>query len=187
MNPKQLPKVTQMGDGTVYVSFVQNGKRKRIFNGKKYGIEISPNDFPINQRIKVAQHLSYALYNKLESEGEVRRGEYTSEINSDIALLEKALDKKLKSNFSKHHKTALKYVYISLSRNIVDETLSAGSIEKTLNYFKNATSYNTVRRNLIVVINEAISIGLNFDITSVPKPKRAKPDFISPTKISLRS
>ncbi len=73
MNPKQLPKVTQMGDGTVYVSFIQNGKRKRIFNGTKYGIDISPNNFPINQRIKVAQHLSYALYNKLESEGELRR------------------------------------------------------------------------------------------------------------------
>jgi integrase len=156
-----------------------DGKRMlitvRAAKGNKDRVTIlSPNDFPINQRIKVAQHLSYALYNKLESEGEVRRGEHTSEINSDIALLEKALDKKLKSNFSKHHKTALKYAYTSLSRNVINDALSAESIEKTLNYFNNATSYNTVRRNLIVLINEAISIGLKFDITSVPKPKRAK-------------
>ncbi len=174
MNPKQLPKVTQMGDGTVYVSFIQNGKRKRIFNGTKYGIDISPNNFPINQRIKVAQHLSYALYNKLESEGELRKSGQTSEISSDIDLLEKALDKKLKRNFSKHHKTALKYAYTSLSRNIVNDALSSESIEKTLNYFNNATSYNTVRRNLIVLVNEAISIGLKFDTTSIPKPKRAE-------------
>jgi hypothetical protein len=174
MNPKQLPKVTQMGDGTVYVSFIQNGKRKRIFNGTKYGIDISPNNFPINQRIKVAQHLSYALYNKLESEGELRKGAQTPEIISDIELLEKALDKKLKRDFSKHHKTALKYAYTSLLRNVVNDAISAEAIEKTLNYFNNATSYNTVRRNLIVLINEAISEGLEFDITSIPKPKRAK-------------
>ena len=57
----KYPKVTQLKSGEVYVSFNLNGKRKRVFSGKKYGINLMPNEYPVEKRVEVGNLLAYEL------------------------------------------------------------------------------------------------------------------------------
>ena len=49
MNGK-LPRVTKLKNGMCYITLYTGCKRIRVYNGKKYGIDINPNALPQGKR-----------------------------------------------------------------------------------------------------------------------------------------
>ena len=61
------PKVKQDSNNRVYVTFYQNNKRYRLFNGSKINSNIYPNSHPISERIKMGNLLASEVYQFLKS------------------------------------------------------------------------------------------------------------------------
>ena len=154
MKTIDYPKVTRLDSGKVYVSFKIQGKRVRVFNGNKFDLDINPNKYDFNQRIEVGNLLAAKIYEKLLIGDDLIK-KADSKVLTDVEALNKALNSKLEEDHSKHHKTALNYTYRSLSRNIKGQTITEAAISKTLFHFTNPTSYNTMRRYLLVLFSEA--------------------------------
>lgn len=182
MNNSRYPKVTQTSDGKVYVSFYIEHKRYRISNGKKFNLSLYPNSYPIEQRIAKAHVLADAVHN------EITRGNLPSTkskkhlLLTDLHYLEKALTFKLKQGFSSQHKKFLIRVYRLLVDQMKGNELNSKMIENILDHYSNPTSYNTVRRYLNNLINEAIKQGMNHDPKKHIKSKREKASLHKPIK-----
>jgi integrase len=179
MKTIDYPKVTRLNTGKVYVSFKIQGKRVRVSNGKKFGLDIHPNKCDSNKSIEVANLLAAKIYEKLIiGEDLIRKVE--NKVFSNTEALCKALKRKLEENHSKHHKTALNYTYRSLGRNINGETITEEAISKTLFHFTNPTSYNTMRRYLLILFSEAEKYGLPSGLLNNFKKRKGKAKLNKP-------
>ena len=59
------PKVVSRRDKKVYLDLKIGEKRMRLFNGRKFSIELFPNSYPENERINQAKILAVQVYAKL--------------------------------------------------------------------------------------------------------------------------
>jgi len=163
----KYPKVTQLKSGEVYVSFNLNGKRKRVFSGKKYGINLMPNEYPVEKRVEVGNLLAYELNNKLKTSsihcsnlGQDNSAKYEY---SHSEALKIALRDKLAMSNSNHHKQFLNYIHKLLNEEIGEGDLTKQSVHAILNRYSNKTSYNTVRAYILNICNQATIYGLPED------------------------
>ena len=155
-------KVTQLNSGEVYVSIYIEGKRKRIYNGKRYGINISPNKHPQNNRIEIAKILAHELSkrdNKLSPNKPFSDVE-SFKSNNDRAYLDKALTTKLHSVNSKNHKRLLKFTHGIIIKSIKSDKVCVEEINKSLSKYINATSHNTIRSYILNLCKEASKHGM---------------------------
>ena len=63
------PKVALDPNQKVFVSFYINGKRYRLYNGSRAGIDLNPNSFPESKRVEIGKVLAYKIYEKINSGG----------------------------------------------------------------------------------------------------------------------
>ena len=87
----------------VFISFIINQKRYRLYNGKRIGSETNPNSFPLSQRENIGNLLAAEIYNYLINGWQLsayRTNKIISEKISDKVYLTKALDNKLKGEYS---------------------------------------------------------------------------------------
>ena len=185
MSTINYPKVGQTKDQKVYVSFYINNKKIRLYNGKRINSNLNPNDFPIKQRLSLANVLAAEVY-KYITEGGVLR-QYRSQVVevgtvSDLEFLKMALSSKLKGNYSRHYKKTLEYVYTNLVKEMKGDSLTVEAVESILNKYSCATSYNTLRRHLNVLINEAINLGMDKRGFPLKTGKKAKAKLNKPFK-----
>ena len=61
------PRVKVNSASRVYVTFYQNNKRYRLFNGSKINSEIYPNTYPISKRMEMGNLLAAEVYQFLIS------------------------------------------------------------------------------------------------------------------------
>lgn len=163
----KYPKVTQLKSGEVYISFNLNGKRKRVYSGKKYGINLMPNEYPVEKRVEVGNLLAYELNNKLKTSlihcsnlGQDNSAKYEY---SHSEALKIALKDKLAMSNSNHHKQFLNYIHKLLNEEIGKGDLTKQSVHAILNRYSNKTSYNTVRAYILNICNQATIYGLPED------------------------
>jgi integrase len=185
MSTINYPKVGQTKDQKVYVSFYINNKKIRLFNGKRINSNLNPNDFPIDQRLALANVLAAEVY-KYITEGGVLR-QYRSQVVevgkvSDLEYLKLALQSKLSGNYSSHYKKTLQYVFKHLTKDLRGDEMSVEVVEAFLNKYSCATSYNTIRRHLNVLINEAINQGMVRDGLPLKRSRKAKAKLNKPFK-----
>lgn len=182
MSEFNYPKVVLAKDNTVYLDIKVSGRRMRISNGSKFSLNLSPNTYPITERINQANILAAQIYTKLLSGYDPFSIEAANKIQglSDLEVLEKAMLKKVEQGISRHYINQLKYSISALAKNCSNGKIGHGSIEKTLGYFTNPTSYNTVRRGLVVLFNTANQMGWNKKPMKGFKNKRAKAKLNKP-------
>lgn len=182
MSEFNYPKVVLAKDNTVYLDIKVSGKRMRISNGSKFGLNLSPNTYPIKERINQANILAAQIYSKLLSGYDPFSIKVTNKIQglSEIEVLERAMLKKVEQGISRHYKSQLNYSLSALAKNCNDGRVDRSSIEKTLGYFTNPTSYNTVRRGLVVLFNAANEMGWDKKLMKGFKNKRAKAKLNKP-------
>jgi integrase len=182
MNPINYPKVVSGKDEKVYLDIQLSGKRMRVSNGSRFSINLSPNSYPVNERINQANILAAQIYAKLLSGFDPYHIKAVNKIQelSDLDILKKAMMKKVEQGASKHYQTQLKYSLSTLAKNCFDGKVSRGAVEKTLGHFTNPTSYNTMRRGLVVLFNAANEIGWDKNPIKGFKNKRAKAKLNKP-------
>ena len=182
MNAINYPKVVSGKDEKVYLDVKISGKRMRVSNGKKFSINLSPNSYPVKERSNQANILAAQIYAKLLSGYDPFHIKVLNKIQglSDLEILEKAMKKKVKQGVSKHYQTQLKYSLSALAKNCSGGKVSGGAVEKTLTHFTNPTSYNTMRRGLVVLFNAANEMGWDKKPMEGFKNKRAKAKLNKP-------
>ena len=179
------PKVHIDQKQQVFVSFYLNNKRYRLFNGKRIGSDTNPNSYPIDNRFDIGNVLAAEVYNYLINGGVLRSFRSESVISgklSDRDYLKMALDTKLKGQYSKKYKKMLQYIYNSIIDCMNSDELSQENIREFIENYNDGVSYNTIRRHLNVLINEAISQGMNHNPMEKIKSRKSNAKLHKPFK-----
>ena len=183
MNTLNYPKIGTTDDQKVFVSFYLNNKRYRLFNGKRIGLNFEPNSFPAHLRIPQAQLLAAEVYKHITSGGvfkEYRTESLASGDYSDVELLEQALKMKLSTDYTNKYKEELKFSFELLMKNVVGPVIKKDEVVKTMGYYKNRSSYNSLRKNLNALFNQAVAIGLKHNPIQEIKRLRGKANLNKP-------
>lgn len=181
MNIK-YPIVNSDSKDNIYVSFNFNGKRIRISNGKKIGINLKPNSFPVEKRNEMGKLLASEVYKFLQSHKKLVYNKATDEnkTRTDLEYLNLALERKFKSNLSKKYLQTLEFIYLKIKEISKDGEINGQTIEKLLSNYVNATSYNTIRTHLSALISEAMNLGLKHNPMQHIKRKRQEEKLHKP-------
>jgi integrase len=169
----------------VFISFIINQKRYRLYNGKRIGSETNPNSFPLSQRENIGNLLAAEIYNYLINGGQLsayRTNKIISGKISDKEYLHKALKNKQKGEYSDKYKSMLRFVYGGFVSYLTDENITYNNVKSYLNKYALGVSYNTIKRHLNVLINEARNIGMNSNPMESIKAKKTKAKLHKPYK-----
>ena len=167
----------------VFVSFYINNKRYRLYSGKRIGYDINPNYFPEDKRISIGHLLAAKVYNYLTQGGKLEA--YRSSILvcgklTDKECLKRALELKCKGDYSDKYKQLLKGIYKGITEIMKGESLSSNNVKTYLDKYSSGVSYNTVRRHLNVLINEAIKQGMKHNPMQDIKSRKSKAKLHKP-------
>ena len=176
------PKV-HLDHDKVFVSFYINQKRYRFYSGKRIGSTTSPNNYPVDQRFSIGNLLAAEVFKYLTEGGVLKKYKSDTVITgkqSDRELLTRALNNKLNRNYSKKYIEMLKHVYRLTIQEMRGDNLTSSNISDILLKYKSGVSYNTTRRHLNVIINEAVQLGMNHHPLKNIKSKRAKASLNKP-------
>lgn len=173
----QFPKVHTDSLNKVFVSFYIGGKRYRLYNGKRINSTTGPNSYPIEQRLSIAKVLAAEIYSYLLNGGVLlsyRSSNVVSGKLSDIDYIKQALDSKLAGDYSKKYKAMLQFSFDCLKQEIGSSKLSVRGLKNILSRYCSGVSHNTLKRHLNVLLNEAVSLGLEGNPMTEIKSKKAK-------------
>ena len=176
------PKV-HLDHDKVFVSFYINQKRYRLYNGKRIGSATSPNSYPVDQRFSIGNLLAAEVYKYLTEGGVLKKYKSDTVIigkQTDRDYLTRALNNKLSGNYSKKYNEMLKHVYRLTIQEMIGDNLTSSNISDILLKYNSGVSYNTTRRHLNVLINEAVQLGMNHHPLKNIKSKRAKASLHKP-------
>ena len=175
----KYPKIKSDNKQRFYVVFYNNGKRYRLFNGSKINSNLFPNSYPLNKRYEIAQLLAAEVFKFISSGLSLQ--EPLKVINkSDLEYFKLALDAKLKGDYSDKYKSMLRFVYDCFTAKHTDENITSNDVKSYLNHYDLGVSYNTIKRHLSVLINEARNIGMNSNPMEGIKAKKTKAKLHKP-------
>ncbi|MDG1247591.1 MAG: hypothetical protein P8N64_04460, partial [Flavobacteriaceae bacterium] len=173
----------------VFVSFYINNKRYRLYNSNRIGGDFNPNSFPDDKRIEMGNVLAYKIYEHINNGGNLTAFKSSNLICGqlkDIDYITKAYNNKLNENYSLKYKWMFRWVYNMVKNHLNHSPNSIDNIELILDDYKSETSYNTVKRHLNVLLNDAVKIGLKRNPIKDVRNKREKIKLHTPIKeISL--
>ena len=173
------PLICQRKDGKYFIDFYINNKRHRILCAKKIGIDLKPNNYPINQRKKKTELLAKLVYDHLIQNNEsFEEKKYSITVEKYDYLIER----KLKETLSEKYKTTLSY-YAKLFRKelVKHDKIPIEFIERYLNQYSNNTSFNTHRRHINVILNYLNENGFDAPTLNL-KPRRQTEKLHRPIK-----
>jgi len=177
----KYPKVKSDNKQRFYIVFYNNGKRYRLFNGSKINSNLYPNSYPVAKRYEIAQLLAAEVF-KYISSGLSIQDPVRVICKSDKQYLKLALDNKLKGEYSDKYKSMLRFVYDGFVSYLTDENITSNEVKSYLNQYALGVSYNTIKRHLNVLINEARNIGMNSNPMESIKAKKTKAKLHKPYK-----
>ena len=173
----QFPKVHTDPLNKVFVSFYIGGKRYRLYNGNRINSTTDPNSYPHDQRLSIAKVLAAEIYSYLLNGGVLlsyRSPNVVSGKLSDIDYIKQALDSKLAGDYSSKYKAMLQFSFDCLKQEIDSSKLSVRGLKNILSRYCSGVSYNTLKRHLNVIINEAVSLGLESNPMKDISSRKAK-------------
>jgi integrase len=173
----QFPKVHTDSLNKVFVSFFIKNKRYRLYNGKRINSTTNPNSYPLDQRLSIAKVLAAEIYSYLLNGGLLLSYRSSNVVNgklSDIDYIKQALDSKLSGDYSKKYKAMLQFSFDCLKQEIGSSKLSVSGLKNILSRYCSGVSHNTLKRHLNVLINEAVSLGMECNPMTEIKSKKAK-------------
>ena len=177
------PVVYKNANEKYYIHFKLNNRRFRLSNGNKIKLELNPNAFPRNQRRKKAQLLAESIYNHLIKNN---YHFYKKQVSEDVELYDKLIKQKLSQPFSNKYKETLKYISKLLREELIrNKKIGIEFTEKLVQSYQNATSYNTFRAHLNVILNHLKQNGFKVELTRL-KPLKQNEKLHKPI-IDLKS
>ena len=176
MDAINYPKVVCRKDQKVYLDFRVEGKRIRLFNGKKFNIELYPNSFPTNQRLNQANILAAQVYAKLLTGASPLERNTAGVLNNrtDLYYIKEALNAKLKEDYSKNYKDGLKLAFRKIEEHSKSGEVTIKTITSALDTYTNNTYFNTVRRNMNTLCRKSVKLGMHKNPIEGIKRKKEK-------------
>jgi len=172
------PKVNVDSKDRVFISFYQNEKRYRLFNGSKINSSIYPNSYSsVSKRIEVSKVLAAEIYQFLINGISIEQLQYSKLLKpnmTDKEYLSAALYNKLNENHTDKYKYMLRFIYDKLINEINNSPIESSHITSVLSSYTSATSYNTYRMRISTLINEARKLGMTSNPMMEIKSKRSK-------------
>ena len=159
------PTICQKKDGKYFIDFYINAKRYRLFTAQKIGLDLKPNNYPIQQRKKKAELLAKLVYDHL-IKNNISFEEQTSSLK--VQQYDLIIEKKLKSSFSTKYVKSLEYYSNILREQLIKhDEIPIEFIDGFLNQYTNNTSFNTHRRHINVLANYLNEHGFKMPITKL--------------------
>jgi len=182
MDAINYPKVVSGKDEKVYLDVKISGKRMRVSNGKKFSINLSPNSYPVKERINQANILAAQVYAKLLAgeSPQIKNEQGVLDSQPDLYYIKEALNRKLREGFSKHYNEALKLAYLRIEACAKLGIVNEKTIERALEGYDNNTSYNTLRRNMNILCRYAVRLGMKSNPVNSISRKREKAKLNKP-------
>jgi integrase len=177
----KYPKIKSDNKQRFYVVFYNYGKRYRLFNGSKINSNLYPNSYPKAKRYEIAQLLAAEVF-KYISSGLSIQDPIRVICKSDKQYLKLALDNKIKGEYSDKYKSMLRFVYDGFVSYLRDGNITSNNVKSYLNQYALGVSFNTIKRHLNVLINEARNIGMNSNPMESIKAKKTKAKLHKPYK-----
>ena len=177
----KYPKIKSDNKQRLYVVFYSNGRRYRLFNGSKINSNLYPNSYPLSKRYEIAQLLAAEVFKYISSGYHIQDPDKVNN-KSDKGYLKLALNNKLKGEYSDKYKSMLKFVYDGFVSQLTGENIGSKGVKSYLNHYALGVSYNTIKRHLNVLINEARKIGMNSNPMDGIKAKKTKAKLHKPYK-----
>jgi len=176
------PKVRQRPDGRVELIIYYQNKRMRLQNGHLFGLSLKPNTFPINERLSQAKVLAANIYSLMIAGIDLNDKTRVNGLSglNDCQIIQKVLENKKTQGIVTHYYRQLEYSFRMLRRRMIGTEINATVIEKLLSYYDCPTSYNNMRRNLLVLFNAANEIGWEKEPMKGIRNKRAKATLNKP-------
>ena len=176
MEAINYPKVVYRKDQKVYIDLMLNGKRMRLFNGRKFDLELCPNSYPKDQRLNQANILAAQVYAKLLTGAcpLVKNQQGVLNNQKDLYYIKEALNAKLKEDFSKNYKEGLKLAFRKIKEQTKSGEVTIRTIASALDTYTNNTYFNTVRRNMNTLCRKAVKLGMNNNPVEEIKRKKEK-------------
>ena len=171
------PQVYKDSKNRVFVSFYINNKRYRLYNGKRIGSNISPNTFPMNQRYSIGNLLAAEVYKHISTGGEIKPLHISKKNTitlSDADIIDQVLEEKLNQDLSNSYKETLNFVGRNFIEIIGNQKVHQDHVKKMLGNYQSNKSYNTVKKHLAVLLNEADKLGLSSNPITLFKTKKSK-------------
>ncbi len=171
------PQVYKDSKNRVFVSFYINNKRYRLYNGKRIGSNISPNTFPMNQRYSIGNLLAAEVYKYVSTAGEIKPLHLSKKNTTCFSyadIISQILEEKLNQDLSNSYKKTLKFVGRNFIEIIGSQKVHQDHVKEMLGNYQSNTSYNTVKKHLAVLLNEAEKLGLSTNPISLFKAKKSK-------------
>lgn len=171
------PQVYKDSKNRVFVSFYISDKRYRLYNGKRIGSTISPNTFPMNQRNSIGNLLAAEVYKYISTGGEIKPLHLSKKNTitlSDADIIDQVLEEKLNQDLSNSYKETLNFVGRNFIEIIGNQKVHQDHVKKMLGNYQSNTSYNTIKKHLAVLLNEADKLGLSSNPITLFKTKKSK-------------
>ena len=154
-----------------------------MFNGKRIGVNIDPNSYPIDIRYDKAQLLAAEVYKYISQGGIFKEYKKESLITgklTDREYLKISLNLKHKEDYTKAYKSELNHAFKILLNVSKSTKYERRDIVKVLEHYNNSSSYNSLLKNLKVLFNKAEKLGLENNPTKGFKRKKAKANLNKP-------
>ena len=176
------PKIRQRPDGRVELIIYYQNKRMRLQNGHLFGLSLKPNSFPIDERLSQAKVLAAKVYSLMIAGIDLNDKPRVNGLSSlnDLKIIEKVLENKKAQGIARHYHRQLEYSFRMLKRRMKGSEINTMAIEKLLSFYDCPTSYNNMRRNLLVLFNAANEIGWEKKPMKGIRNKRAKATLNKP-------
>ncbi len=178
----KYPNVHKDKSQLTYISFYLDGKRHRLYNGKRIGSNIDPNSFPIKDRLTYSHLLAAEVYKYLLEGNKLipRKGCLGLDKSSNREQIYRSYKLKMEQSTSSSYKQMLTHCYSIINNSFEGDKISSKKLLNYLNLYTNHTSYNTVRRHINVILNKAIELGLDSNPLRLVRSKRTKAKLHKP-------
>jgi integrase len=173
------PRISKDKSNNYFVTFYFKNIRYRLYSSKKIGGITHPNKYKGEEQLEMTHVLAAEVYNHFKNGGKLIEKEGQS-IQCHKDYLKTALKNKQNSNYSKHYTQLLDRIYSGITQNLNNQNMTAKRVNLYLSRYCNPSSFNTIKKHLNALLEEAYAVGLSPRIEYDKKSRKTKAKLHKP-------
>jgi len=173
------PRISKDKSNNYFITFYFKNIRYRLYSSKKIGGITHPNKYKGEEQLEMTHVLAAEVYNHFKNGGKLIEKESQS-IQCHKDYLKTALKNKKNSNYSKHYTQLLDRIYSGITQNLNNQNMTAKRVNLYLSRYCNPSSFNTIKKHLNALLEEAYAVGMSPRIEYDKKSRKTKAKLHKP-------
>ena len=173
------PRISKDKSNNYFITFYFKNIRYRLYSSKKIGGITHPNKYKGEEQLEMTHVLAAEVYNHFKNGGKLIEKEGQS-IQCHKDYLKTALKNKKNSNYSKHYTQLLDRIYSGITQNLNNQNMTAKRVNLYLSRYCNPSSFNTIKKHLNALLEEAYAVGMSPRIEYDKKSRKTKAKLHKP-------